>query len=104
MNMDFEKAFDTIEFDFIEKKTTLDYFNFGSTLKKWITLFLHNTMTAIQINGFLSEFITIERGCRQGDPISYNIFILCAEILAIKIRNCNAIKGIVIDNIGYKIS
>ncbi len=60
MTIDFEKAFDTIEFDFIEK--TLDYFNFGTTLKKWISLFLHNTLTAIQINGFLSEFITIQRG------------------------------------------
>ena len=69
MTIDFEKAFDTLEFDFIEK--TLDYFNFGTTLKKWISLFLHNTLTAIQINGFLSEFITIQRGCRQGDPISY---------------------------------
>ena len=51
MTIDIEKAFDTLEFDFIEK--TLDYFNFGTTLKKWISLFLHNTLTAIQINGFI---------------------------------------------------
>ena len=37
MTIDFEKAFDTLEFDFIEK--TLDYFNFGTTLKKWISTF-----------------------------------------------------------------
>ena len=31
MTIDFEKAFDTLEFDCIEK--TLDYFNFGVTFK-----------------------------------------------------------------------
>jgi len=102
MTIDIEKAFDTLEFDFIEK--TLDYFNFGVTFKKWISLFLNNTKTAIQINGFLSDFITIERGCRQGEPISSYIFILCAEILAIKIRHSNTIKGIEIDSTEYKIS
>ena len=32
MTIEFEKGFDTLEFDCIEK--TLDYFNFGVTFKK----------------------------------------------------------------------
>ena len=59
---------------------------------------------AVQLNGFLSDFFIIGRGCRQGDPISAYIFILCAEILAIKIRKCKQMKGITIDNEEYKIS
>jgi hypothetical protein len=102
LTLDFEKAFDSLAFNFIEK--TLIYFNFGPMFRKWISLFLYNTMSAIQINGFLSESFKIEKGCRQGDPISSYIFILCAETLAIKIRNSKQIKGITIENIEYKIS
>ena len=59
---------------------------------------------AIKLNEFLSDFFIIERGCRYGDPISAYIFILCAEILAIKIRKCNQIHSVIIDNKEYNIS
>ncbi len=81
MTIDFEKAFDTLPFQFIE--TAFKFFNFGPTFQKWISMFLHNTMASIQINGFMSKTFTIERDCRQGDPISAYIFIICAELLAI---------------------
>ena len=102
MLVDFEKAFDTLSFNFIEK--TFSFFNFGPMIKKWITMFLSNTKLSVQLNGFLSDVFSCGRGCRQGDPISSYIFILCAEILAIKIRNSPSIKGIVIDGTEYKIS
>ena len=37
MSLDFRKAFDSIEWSFIMK--TLDYFNFGSDIKRWIKIF-----------------------------------------------------------------
>ena len=58
----------------------------------------------VQLNGFFSDSFPIGRGCRQGDPISPYIFILCAELLAIKIKQCSDIKGITINGIEYKIS
>ena len=39
-----------------------------------------------------------ERGCKKGDPNSQYLFILYAEILAIKIKNNKKIKGIKINN------
>ena len=45
---------------------------------------------------FFSSFFNIGRGCRQGDPISPYLFLLCVEIMAILIRKNQNIKGICI--------
>ena len=47
---------------------------------------------------FLSDFIQAQGGYRQGDPLSPCIFLLCAEILGILIRNNEKVKGIVIED------
>ena len=46
----------------------------------------------------------MERGCRQGDPLSPYIFLLCAEILSLMLKENKDIKGIKIGNIEYKLS
>ena len=49
-------------------------------------------------------FFKLRRGCRQGDPISPYIFILCAEILGKMIRSSGTIKGININGKVFKLS
>ena len=102
LSIDFEKAFDTVSWKFISK--VLDYFNFGRSIKTWISLFQNGAESCILQNGFMSDFFYLKRGCRQGDPISPYIFILCAEILGKMIRNNKDIKGIHINNKEFKLS
>ena len=98
----FEKAFDSLSWSFIHK--VLDIFNFIISIKNWIKTFYNNSLSCVIQNGFLSESFKLERSCRQGDPLSPYIFILCAEILAIIIQNSNNINGIRIDGEQYLIS
>ena len=85
-----EKAFDTVSWGFISD--VLDYFNFGNSIKKWISLFQQGSETRILQNGFMSDSFYLGRGCRQGDPISPYLFILCAEILGKMILKNNDIR------------
>ena len=82
--VDFQKAFDSLSWEFIDE--VLDKFNFGPNLKKWIQMFQLNSNSRIILNGHLSEPFLLERGCRQGDPISPYIFILCSEYLALAFK------------------
>ena len=88
--IDFEKAFDSVSFEFII--TTLEIFYFGENFKTWITILLgmekgksFNAMTVI--NGNISTPFEIQRGCRHGDPISGYLFILTIEILTLMLKN-----------------
>ena len=55
-------------------------------------------------NGWSSNLFKLERGVRQGFPLSPYLFILCAEVLADAIRKHNNIKGILVDGHEIKIS
>ena len=49
-------------------------------------------------NGLFSEQFKLERGVRQGDPLSPYLFVVAIEILAISLRSNEHIEGIKIDN------
>ena len=100
--IDFEKAFDTLEWPFISK--TLQHFGFGPSLLNWIELFYCNIESCILNNGWASNFFKLSRGVRQGCPLSPYLFILSAEILADAIRKKQRIKGIEINGIDFKLS
>ena len=90
--IDFEKAFDSVSWKFINN--TLRFLNFGPDLIQWINVLNDNARLCVTQNGFLSQFFQIGRGCRQGDPVSSYIFNLCAEIMGLLIRQNKDIKGI----------
>ena len=48
--IDFEKAFDSLEWDFMNK--ALNAFNFGPNVKRWITIFYKGVQSAVMNGGF----------------------------------------------------
>ena len=100
--IDFEKAFDSLEWSFIHD--TLRSYSFGASLINWVKTVYSHTESCILNNGWASNFFDIQRGVRQGCPLSPYLFILSAEVLATAIRKNTNIKGISVNGVEIKLS
>ena len=76
LSIDFQQAFDSVSWKFIHK--TLEYFNFGPSFKKWISLFQSGAESCILQNGHMTEYFSLQRGCRQGTLFPH-IFLFCVQ-------------------------
>ncbi len=65
---------------------------------------MYNKIEATVLNGSTSYYFKLERGVRQGCPLSAYLFLVVIETLANKIRNNKSIEGIRIDRKEIKIS
>lgn len=65
---------------------------FGSQFINWISMFYRNAMSSCIINGFITMPFNIERGVRQGCPLSMLLFILSQEPLYQAIERSDNIK------------
>ena len=93
--LDFEKAFDWVEWNYIQK--CLEATNFGPHLRQWVYVLYHNISSCVLNNGHASEPFLLERGIRQGYPLSGMLFVIAIEVLAQKIRRSKMIKGIEVE-------
>ena len=85
--LDFQKAFDTVNHEFL--KNVLKKYNFGSSFIKWVDIMYHNADACVTNNGWTSKPFKINKGIRQGCPLSALLFLLVVEVLACDIRKDN---------------
>ena len=97
INLDFIKCFDRISFDCI--KGSLEFFGFPPYVVTWVTILYQNFRIIIQNNGKFSEEVKVNRSVHQGGCMSVQIFLLCAELIALELRQCRNIQGIPVDEI-----
>ena len=92
---DFEKAFDTMNWLFLNK--TLQHFGFGKNFCSWINILYKDIESCVTNNGHQSTFFELFRGIRQGCPISALLFLIPAELIAIIIRNSSEVHGLTVN-------
>ena len=92
ISIDFRKAFHSLEWSCIQN--SLQKFNFGDSIRRWIGVFYTDIESAVLNNGFSTKWFQPSRGVRQGCPLSPYLFILAPEIVASKIRQTPTVKAI----------
>ena len=63
-----------------------------------MNVLLNNQQSCVINGGFTTRYFNLEKGARQGDPISAYLFILALEVLFELIKNNADIRGITIFN------
>ena len=61
---------------------------------KWIEMLLECQESCIINGGITTKYLKLQKGARQGDPISAYLFILCLKIVFILIKANKRVKGI----------
>lgn len=76
ITLDAEQAFDIMSWPFMFK--IFNSFDLDKKFSLWLQAIYSNPMSSVKTNGTLSRRFTIQRGTRQGDPLSpsYLLYVL----------------------------
>uniref|UniRef100_A0A803SRZ4 Reverse transcriptase domain-containing protein n=1 Tax=Anolis carolinensis TaxID=28377 RepID=A0A803SRZ4_ANOCA len=99
--IDMEKAFDNLNWDLI--KLLIKELDMGYKFTNAINQIYDRQEAKIKINSLESKNFKIQKGTRQGCPLSPLLFIFAIELLLNNIRNDPQLKGVSIRKHKYKI-
>ena len=90
--IDFKKAFDSVEWNYLI--AALRVFNFGPNFLNWVEVLYRDASSCVINNGYDSPFFRLQRGVRQGCPLSGLLFVIGIELFARALKNDHTIRGI----------
>ena len=102
LQVDFEKAFDSVDHYFFFK--TMEKLGFGSYLTNLVRIVFHGCLSFLNINGHLSSQVVLGRGLHQGSPLSPILFLLVAQVFTVKLVSNREISGLNIDGVAILLS
>lgn len=68
----------------------------GEVWMKWIEAIVFSSQMSVMVNGSPIEDFEVSRGLRQGDPLSFFLYVIIAKCLAgliRKVSNIGEFKG-----------
>ena len=98
IKLDFQKAYDSVNWNFL--KLVMEKLGFGRTWIRWIMNCVTSASMSILLNGSPLKPFKMERGLRQGDPLSPYLFILVSEALVCLLKKAEDMNMIQAVHIG----
>lgn len=91
LQVDFAKAYDSVNWDFLG--SIMEQMRFGAIWRSWIRGCLSSVKISVLVNGSPTKDFGMERGFRQGDPLSPFLFLIAAEAMSVMMQEASK-KGL----------
>ena len=92
VSLDFSKAFDRVDRAYLFQ--LLRKMNFPEPLITIIVELYRKTKSSLVVNGYVSKELNIERGVKQGCPLSALLFIICVEPLLERLKTSSKLAEV----------
>ena len=99
VTMDIEKAFDSLDHNFLI--SVLEKYGFRKMFFLWVKILLRDQMSCLINSGATTKYFSLGRGARQGEPISGFLFVSALEVFFILIKSKPEIEGMTIFDYNY---
>ena len=87
--LDIEKVYDKVDWNFI--LTVMQKMDFGEKWIRWIKWCISTASFSVLVNGTPTGFFQSSRVMRQGDPLSFYLFVIVMEVFCAFLKR--AVKG-----------